>query len=137
MLLVILLSRTVTSRVFSICGFALILLLFAPHNMMMNYSDRFYFQIAFPIMLIFLIVEDLFQMARLACVSAAVLLFAITAKDLTVSLVYFPDLMHAHVDLGKRLVPFAKNHTLLIGDAGAGTVLLGLGDLRLPWPVHR
>lgn len=117
--LIALLSTMVYMRVFALCGLGLMLFLFAPHNMMMNYSDRFYFQLALPIVLLFLIVEDVAGISRIASMLAAVLLLAITFKDIATGLVYFPDLLYAHVDLGKRLAPYAKGHTLLIGDAGA------------------
>ena len=87
--------------------------------MLMNYADRFYFQVTFPILLFFLIAEEVARAARIACILAAILVFAVNPYYLREELRYYPYLRNANVDLGKRLAPYAANHTLFTGDAGA------------------
>jgi len=113
-------ARKLSTRVFIVCGIALMLFLFAPHMMPMNYAHRFYFQLFLPLILIFYMTEDLLPIARMSCVIAVVSLITVAIhSDLRMGLEYFPYLSRAHVDLGTKLAPFARNHTLLIGDAGA------------------
>ena len=119
LLLVGLLARKFYTRIFAVCGFLLLLLLYAPHDMQMNYADRFYFQIACPILLFFFIAEDLVPMARVASVVAVVFLFSITFPYLRTALIYFPFRTQADIDLAHRLAPFAKDHTILTPNAGA------------------
>ena len=49
MLLVGFLSRRATTKVFAWSAVALVVILFAPHDMAMNYADRFYVQLALPL----------------------------------------------------------------------------------------
>jgi arabinofuranosyltransferase len=119
LILVPLLARKLSTRCFALSGLLLLLLLFAPHVMQMNYADRFYFQVTFPILLFFLIAEDLTQIARTAVVLAAICLFATSTGFLRQELKYFPYLIQSDLDLGRKLAPFAQNHTLFTGDAGS------------------
>jgi arabinofuranosyltransferase len=117
--LVALVARKPCTRIFAIAGLALLLLLYAPHAMHMNYADRFYFQVAFPILLFFLIAEDVHRIAPTASIVVLVGLFAASIDELRPRLVYFPALIQSNLELGRGLAPFASNHTLFTGDAGA------------------
>ncbi len=119
LVLILALARKVSTRFLAACSLLLMLGLFVPHAMQMNFADRYYFQITFPVVLLFLIVEDINRMCRLACVVAVVSLVAISVQDLPFLLLYAPYGEQSHVNLAKDLAPFAKDHTLLTGDAGA------------------
>jgi arabinofuranosyltransferase len=112
-------ARKAYTRIFALCGILLMLLLYAPHNMQMNYADRFYFQITFPIVLFFLLAEDLIPIARGSAAIAALSLLFITSSYLSTSLEYWPLRTQSDVDLAHRLAPFAPGHTLLTPNAGA------------------
>jgi hypothetical protein len=113
------LARQFYTRSFAVCGILLLLLIYAPHDMQMNYADRFYFQVSFPILLFFLIAEDLVPMTRVAVVVATTFVFSISLPYLVTGLSYFPFRTQADIDLAKRLAPFAKNHSMLTPNAGA------------------
>jgi hypothetical protein len=113
------LARKHYTRIFASCGFLLLLLLYAPHDMQMNYADRFYFQVACPFLLFFFIAEDLVSLARVASIVAAIFLFSINIPYLMTALNYFPFRTQADIDLAQRLTPFAMNHTVLTPNAGA------------------
>jgi hypothetical protein len=117
--LIAVLARKFYTQVFALSGALLLLLLYAPHDMQMNYADRFYFQVACPVLLFFFIAEDLVPMARVASIVAAVFLFSISFPYLTTALSYFPLRTQADIDLAKRLAPFAKDHSILTPNAGA------------------
>jgi hypothetical protein len=119
LILIVLLARKSYTRIYALAGFLLLLLLYAPHGMHMNYADRFYFQVCFPILLFFLIAEDVAAAARTACIVAAVCLFSMEIGYLRKDLKYFPYLRQSNLNLGHRLAPFAEGHTLFTGDAGA------------------
>jgi hypothetical protein len=112
-------SRQCCTRIFAVCGVLLLLLLYAPHDMHMNYADRFYFQVMFPFLLFFLIAEDLVPIARVAAVLVVISLFSITVPYLRQGLRYFPFRTQSDIDLALRLAPFAKDHTILTPNAGA------------------
>jgi arabinofuranosyltransferase len=116
--LIALLAKKSVTRVFALCAFLLLLLLFAPHEMAMNYADRFYVQLTLPILLIFLIAEDIPRLSRFAATIAALFLLALSPTDLLKQIKYPANIARAHFDLGKRLAPFAANHTLIAGDVG-------------------
>jgi hypothetical protein len=116
--LIALLARRPVTRVFALCSLLLLLLLFAPHEMAMNYADRFYVQLTLPIVLIFLIAEDIPRVSRFAAIIAALFLLAFSPSDILKQLKYPANIARAHFDLGKRLAPFAANHTLIAGDVG-------------------
>ena len=118
MLLAGLLSRKITSRVFAWSAVALVVVLFAPHDMAMNYADRFYVQLALPVVLIFLLLEDTVRLARLSALAAASLMFAFPPHEIVERLKYPANIARAHEDIGHRLAPFAANHTLLAADVG-------------------
>jgi hypothetical protein len=117
--LIALLAKKSITRVFALCSFLLLLLLFAPHEMAMNYADRFYVQLTLPILLIFLIAEDIPRVSRFAATIAALFLLAVSPTELLRQLKYPANIARAHFDLGKRLAPFAAGHTLIAGDVGA------------------
>jgi arabinofuranosyltransferase len=116
--LIALLAKRSITRIFALCAFALLLLLFAPHQMAMNYADRFYVQLALPIFLVFLIAEDIPRISRFSATIAALFLLAFSPSDLLKELKYPANIARAHFDIGKRLAPFAPNHTLIAGDVG-------------------
>jgi hypothetical protein len=119
LLLIALLAKRMETRVFAVAALLVMLLLFEPRHMPMNYADRYYFQLTLPAVLFFLIAEDAGRAARLAGFVCVLFLTAIDSWSLRDPMTYFPYLNASHVSLGKRLAPFAKGHTLLIGDAGA------------------
>jgi hypothetical protein len=84
----------------------------------MNYADRFYVQLALPILLVFLIVEDLPRISRFAATVAALFLLAFSPDDLLQQLKYPAKISRAHFDIGHRLAPFAAGHTLIAADVG-------------------
>ena len=110
LILVLLLARKLPTRVFALCALLLLLLLFAPYRVAMNYSDRFYFQLTFPILLFFIITEDVAPISRLATLIAVLSLVGINDIYLTSNLTYFADFKSANIDLGRRLAPFAPGH---------------------------
>jgi arabinofuranosyltransferase len=116
--LILLLTRTVVVRIFAACSFLLMCLLFAPHIMAMNYGDRFYFQLTLPILLAFLVLDDVTRVSRFTALIAAIFILAFSPKDWLIELKYPANIARAHFDLGKRLAPFAANHTVLVGDVG-------------------
>ena len=119
LVLVLILARKTTTKVFAGCSLLLMLALFEPREMPMNYCDRFYFQMVFPIVILFFLAESVDRLARIAAFTGGLFLAGVGLGWLPYSLAYFPYLESAHLDLGRRLAPFAKDHTLLIGDAGA------------------
>ena len=113
------LARRFYTRIFAVCGALLLLLVHAPHDMQMNYADRFYFQMTFPILFFFLIAEDLIPMARVAAVVTTTFMFSISLPYLVTALNYFPFRTQADIDLAQRLAPFAEGHSVLTPNAGA------------------
>jgi hypothetical protein len=71
------------------------------------------------VLLFFVIAEDVVRIGRLTGILVLYMVMCVTPSDVTELLPYFPYLQRAHMDLGKRLSPFARNHTLMLGDAGA------------------
>ena len=118
LILVLCVARKPVTRVFAVCALALLVLLVFPHDMPMNYADRYIFQVSLPVVLLFLIAEDITEMARIAAATVAVFLVALSPAEMVYGVKYFPSMVHAHVDIGKRLAPFAANHTMLAGDVG-------------------
>jgi len=112
-------ARLRYTRIFALSGILLLLLLYAPHAMQMTYAERFYFQVAFPLLLFFLMTEDLPQIARMAAVAAAVCLFSVNFQFLRNGPRLFQFGVQSDIGLGRRLAPFAGNHTLLAGSSGA------------------
>ncbi len=116
--LVALLSKTTVTRVMSLCSLLLLLLLFAPHDMAMNFGDRYYVQLTLPILLLFLITEDIPRMSRFAAAITVLFVFAFRPSEVLWNLKYAGSIKHAHFDLGRRLAPFAAGHTLMAPDVG-------------------
>jgi hypothetical protein len=116
--LIAFLAKKSVTRIFALCSILLLLLLFAPHEMAMNYADRFYVQLTLPIFLVFLIAEDIPRISRFAATIAALFLLAFSPSDILRQIKYPANIARAHFDLGKRLAPFAANHTLIAGDVG-------------------
>ena len=113
-----LLAKKPVTRTFALCAVALLLVLFAPREMAMNYADRFYVQLAFPILLIFLIAEDIPRISRISALLACLFVLAFSPSEILRQIKYPANIARAHFDLGKRLAPFAANHTLITGDVG-------------------
>jgi hypothetical protein len=118
LILILFIARKPVTRVFALCALAIIVLLVSPHDMPMNYADRYIFQVYLPVVLLFLIAEHITKIARIAVVIVAVFLVALSPSEMTYGVKYFPSMLRAHVDIGKRLAPFARNHTMLAGDVG-------------------
>jgi len=118
LVLLFLLARERVTRVFALTSFLLLLLLFAPHDMPMNYADRFYFQLTFPVLLLFLIVEDAARNARILGIVSAVFLLALSPSGLITGITYFPSLRRAQMEIGQRLAHFSPDHVVFTGEAG-------------------
>jgi hypothetical protein len=119
LLLLFLLARRPVTRIFAACSFLVLLLLFAPNAMPMNFADRFYLQLTFPIFFLFLIAEDVVSVSRIAAIVAGISLLLILPANLIYGATNFLITRRSHVDLGQRLAPFAQDHVLLTGAAGA------------------
>jgi hypothetical protein len=119
LLMISVFSRKSYTRIFSLCGFLLLLAVYAPHNMHMNYGERFYFQVAFPILLFFLIAEDVARIARTATVITAILLFSVNLQFMRTSIGEFFYWTQSTTDLGRRLTSFTPDHSLITADIGA------------------
>jgi arabinofuranosyltransferase len=117
-LLAAVLSRRIISKAFAWSALALLIILFAPHDMAMNYADRFYVQLALPTVLIFLMLEEAMLVSRLATLTAALFIFAFPPHEILERLKYPANIARAHEDIGHRLAPFAANHILLAADVG-------------------
>lgn len=119
LVLVLLLSRRAVTRVFALCSFLLLLLLFAPHLMAMNFGERFYVQLTLPIILLFFIAEDIPRISRFAVTITALFVLAFGPATVLLFAKYPANLGRAHFDLGKRLAPFATNHhSMIVADVG-------------------
>lgn len=116
---ILLLAGKRSTRVFAGCSLLILLFLYAPHGMQMNYADRYWFQLTAPVLLLFLIEEDITSMPRAATVLVAFSIATISLRDLAPILRMLPDLRSAHIDIAQRIAPYAANHALAIGDAGA------------------
>ena len=112
-------ARSWITRVFALCSLFLMVVLFAPHLLAMNYADRFYLQTTLPILLVFFMLEDSARLARLSLAVTILFVVAFQPSDWLLQLKYPANIKRAHLDLGKRLAPFASTHTLLAGDVGA------------------
>jgi hypothetical protein len=107
--------------------------------MPMNFVDRFYLQLTFPIFFLFLIAEDVARVSRVAAIVAAITLLFVVRGNLIFGATNFLVTKRSHNDLGRRLAPYAPNHVLFTGAAGAipyysGWVtydFLGLATYRL------
>jgi hypothetical protein len=84
----------------------------------MNYADRFYVQITLPVLLIFLVLEDVPSISRVAVMITALFAFAFSPADMLRQLKYPANIARAHFDIGHRLKPFSAGHTLIAGDVG-------------------
>jgi hypothetical protein len=118
LVLLFLLARERVTRVFALTSFLLMVLLFAPHAMPMNYADRFYFQLTLPVLLLFFIVEDAARNARILAIVSAVFLLALSPSGLIGGITYFPGLRRAQMDIGQRLATFSPDHVIFTGEAG-------------------
>jgi hypothetical protein len=143
LLLLFLLARRPVTRIFSACSFLTLLLVFAPNAVQMNFADRFYLQLTFPIFFLFLIAEDAAPVSRIAAIVAGISLLLILPANLIYGATNFLITKRSHIDLGRRLAPFAQDHVLFAGAAGAipyysGWVtydFLGLGTNRFMAPA--
>ncbi len=116
--LVALLSKNTVTRVMSICSLLLLLLLFAPHDMAMNFGDRYYVQLTLPILLLFLITENIPRVSRFAAAITVLFVLAFRPGEVLWNVKYAGSIKRAHFDLGRRLAPFAAGHTLMAPDVG-------------------
>jgi len=119
LLLLILLARRPVTRTFAACSFMVLLLLYAPNSVPMNFADRFYLQLTFPIFFLFLIAEDVAPISRIAAIVAGISLLLILPGNLIYGATNFLITKRSHIDLGQRLAPFAQDHILFAGAAGA------------------
>jgi hypothetical protein len=105
---------------FTVLSLAIFSFVYAPSQLLMNFADRFRFQIFFPLMLFFAI--SLKQKYRLLLVP----LFLFCFWPMYGNIRYFswlkyygPVLNRAYKELGVRLAQFKDRHyTFLVGDAG-------------------
>ena len=109
-------TRDRNYRLMVAVGFAVIFGLYLPHNLAMNYCDRFVFQIAFPLILLGIATASVPTLYLAATALLAVL--NVSRAQLKWSLVFLPRLETAHADLGRSLAPFAAGHSLLGSDMG-------------------
>lgn len=105
-------------------GIAL-LFAYAPASLMMNFADRFYFQIFFPLIVVYIMFtaeNDFFVTKKImpALIAVTIVLASFTPRNLQELMVYTPNLNNAHIALGKALHKYQKdNYTLVAGDVGA------------------
>ena len=111
-------SKNTVTRVFATCSLLLMLLLFAPHEMAMNYGDRYYVQLTLPILFFFLIADNIPRSSRLALVITALFVLACTPADILRFAKYPGSLARAHFNRGHRLAPYAQDHTMIAPDVG-------------------
>jgi hypothetical protein len=116
--LVALLSKRTVTRVMSLCSLLLLLLLFAPHDMAMNFGDRYYVQLTLPILLLFLIAENIPSVSRFAVAITVLFVLAFAPGEVLWNVKYPAAIKRAHFDLGRRLAPFAAGHTMILPDVG-------------------
>lgn len=116
--LLIWLSKSTVTRMMALCSLLLMLLLFAPHEMAMNYGDRYYVQLTFPILFLFLITDDIPRVSRFAVTITALFVLACRPVDILYHIKYSSMVAHAHFDLGHRLAPYASGHTMVAADVG-------------------
>jgi hypothetical protein len=112
------LSKNTISRVFALCSLLLMLLLFSPHQMQMNYGGRYYFQLTLPILLFFFIAENIPRLSRISAILTVLFVVTFSPAELVGSVKYPYYIGRAHFDLGHRLAPFAQGHTMLAPDVG-------------------
>jgi hypothetical protein len=112
------LSKRNFTRIFALCSLLLMLLLFAPHEMAMNYGDRYYVQLTLPILFFFLIAENIPRVSRFAVTITALFLLAFSPVDVLRSIKSPCTLGRAHLNLGHRLEPYAGGHTMIAPDIG-------------------
>jgi hypothetical protein len=116
--LIIWLSKRSVTRILALCSLLLLLLLFAPHEMAMNYGDRYYVQLTLPILFFFLIAENIPGISRFAVAITALFVLAFSPVDILRSIKSPGTLGRAHLNLGHRLEPFAGGHTMIAPDIG-------------------
>jgi arabinofuranosyltransferase len=116
--LVALLAKRTVPRVMSLCSLLLLLLLFAPHDMAMNFGDRYYVQLTLPILLLFLITENIPRVSRFAAAITILFVLAFSPGEVLWNVKYSGSIKRAHYDLGRRLAPFAAGHTMILPDVG-------------------
>lgn len=102
----------------------IIVLVYLPHYLAMNYSDRFVFQICLPMLVVAIATakpNDKPSPILDSELLLIALLFLLTWNlgELRSVIRSYPYLESAHVRLGRSLAPFAKGHSLLGGDMGA------------------
>lgn len=118
LVLLIWLSKSTVTRIMALCSLLLMLLLFAPHEMAMNYGDRYYVQLTFPILFLFLITDDIPRVSRFAVTITALFVLAFRPADILYHIKYSAMVAGAHFDLGHRLAPYAHDHTMIAADVG-------------------
>lgn len=120
LILLAVLARKHMTRLLMLTVLLVLLLVYSPHHLAMNFAGRFYFQWFLSSILIFLVAEDI---TKIKVPVVIVLLFGIAFSfqipQLRWVISYKPYLLFFNIDIGKRLAPFAKDHTMILGDAGA------------------
>jgi len=117
-------NRIPMFRVIWAAAAVIIVLVYLPHALVMNYSDRFLFQICLPVLVVAIatakpnskpspVLDSELIMISLLC------LLSWNLGELRSAIRFYPYLESAHVQLGRSLAPFSKNHSLLGGDMGA------------------
>jgi hypothetical protein len=110
-----------TTRYYLIALLALVFIAYVPNRLLMNYSDRFFFQVAFPGVLVALATAGTVGNRKaMATVAAFMLLLAMNPDEIKDAIEFGPYLSHANASLGKHLHRLGnENLVLMTGDAGA------------------
>jgi len=116
--LVALLAKNAVTRAMALCSLLLLVLLFSPHEMAMNFGDRYYVQLTLPILILFLITDNIPRLSRFAAVITVLFVLAFQPGEILWNVKYACCIKRAHFDLGRRLAPFADGHTMIAPDVG-------------------
>ncbi len=107
-----------TARELSLIAMLSILVFYGPSRLMMNYGDRFFFQVSFPVF----ILAALYLKHHTRWAMGIILLFnlySLTPFRWNPLISYGGRLDRSYVDLGKRLEPFAGSRSMITGEGGA------------------
>ncbi len=104
-------------RILALLALGTLIFLYAPSRLMMNYGDRFFFQISFPLFALSVI---LIPIKRKILISSILFfnVYSLVPFQYNPLLTYGQRLQYSYVDLGKRLAPF-QGHTMVTGEGGS------------------
>jgi hypothetical protein len=129
LILLLIYSRNQPVRALVATSFITILVFYAPSNLMMNYADRFFFQISFPILLLGLLH---LPFKKQVIISSIILfnLYALIPFRYNPILTYGKRLQDSYIHLGNSLEPFSgKNTWMVCGEAGSIPYFSGWNNL--------